>query len=234
MTSDQGDLCRGTLPRWTGGTSAFTCQSWSRALIDFVVVFRPSKWLVDQFTIQPLWCYLSHPTASLTDRVYPLNHVVPYIFNHLLYQANCTFAILAVFPSSGEGGGGAGSGADWLNSNKSQTRDKVNSEMFAEIRSEPSLPVCIPCTARRDYFYLEDCAWYHFSKWESASAAWVIHLGSSDNFLWNMCVLFIPEGIPQHMRRDEYLWKGNRPGEQFVIKEILWKYIHKPLCSPSR
>lgn len=79
-------------------------------------------------------------------------------------------------------------------------------------------------------FLSEDCGWYHFSKWESASAAWVIHLGSSDNFLWNMCVLFIPEGIPQHIRRDEYLWKGNKPGEQFVIKEILWKCIHKPLC----
>lgn len=100
--------------------------------------------------------------------------------------------------------------------------------MFVEIRSEPSLPVCIPCTARRDYFYLEDCGCYHFSKWESASAAWVIHLGSSDNLLWNMCVLFIPGGIPLHMSRDEYLWKENKPGEQFVIKGIFRKYKFKP------
>lgn len=106
--------------------------------------------------------------------------------------------------------------------------------MFAKIRSEPFLPVCIPCTARRDYFYLEDSGWYHFSKWESASAAWVIHLGASDNFLWNMCVLFIPEGIPQHTSRDKYLWKGNKPLEQFVIKGILWKRIHKTPVRPMQ
>ena len=126
------------------------------------------------------------------------------------------------------------SSVDWLYSNKSQTRDKVNSEMLAEIRSESSSPIWIPCTAHQDYFYLEDCSWYHFSKWESASAAWVIHLGSSDNFPRNMCVLFIPEGIPQHMKRDGYLWKGNKPGEQFVIKGILRTYIDKPLCGPGR
>lgn len=46
-----------------------------------------------------------------------------------------------------------------------------------------------------------------------------------------MCVLFIPGGIPQHTSTDEYLCKGNGPGEQFVIKGILLKYIHKPLCT---
>lgn len=66
--------------------------------------------------------------------------------------------------------------------------------MSAEIRSEPSSPICIPRSAYQDYFYLQDFGWYHFSKWECASAAWVIHLGSFDNFLWNMCVLLIPEG----------------------------------------
>lgn len=106
--------------------------------------------------------------------------------------------------------------------------------MFAEIRSKPSLPVHIPCTTCQDYFYLEDCGCYHFSKWESASAAWVIHLGSSDNFLWNTCVLFIPEGIPQRTSGDEYLWKEDEPGEQFVIKGIRWKCVHKPLCGPGR
>lgn len=108
---------------------------------------------------------------------------------------------------------------DRVNSNESQIGDKVNSEVFSEIRSEPSLPVCFPCTALWDYFYQEDCGWYHFSKWESASAAWVIHLGSSDNFLWNMCVLFIPEGIPQHTRRDEYLWKGINRESNLWLKE---------------
>lgn len=91
----------------------------------------------------------------------------------------------------------------------------------------------IPCTFPLDYFYLEHWTWYHFSKWESASAAWVIHLGSSDNFLWNMCVLFIPVGTPQHKGRDEYHRQRNKAVEQFVIKGILCQYTHSspPLCS---
>lgn len=133
------------------------------------------------------------------------HHAVPYIVSHLSVWLN--ICLISTFCSSEQEGEGYKSRA-WqesrfsLNSNNTLKCDKVNSEMFAEIRSEPFLPVCIPCTARRDYFYLEDSGWYHFSKWESASAAWVIHLGSSDNFLWNMCVLFIPEKIPQHTSGD--------------------------------
>lgn len=41
-----------------------------------------------------------------------------------------------------------------------------------------------------------------------------------------MCVLFIPEEIPQHTSGDEYLWKGNKPSEHFAIKGILWKRVH--------
>lgn len=121
----------------------------------------------------------------------------------------------------------------WLNLVRYYSREKLNSEMSAEIRSKPSLPICIPRSAHQDYFYLQDFGWYHFSKWECASAAWVIHLGSFDNFLWNVCAPYSWRE-PQHTGRDEYLCKGKRPGEQFVIKGILWKYIHKPLCSPAR
>lgn len=154
---------------------------------------------------------------------------MPYIVSHLSVWLN--ICLISTFCSSEQEGEGYKSRA-WqesrfsLNSNNTLKCNKVNSEMFGEIRSEPLLPVCIPCTARRDYFYLEDSGWYHFSKWESASAAWVIHLGSSDNFLWNMCVLFIPEEIPQHTSGDEYLWKGNKPSEHFAIKGILWKRVH--------
>lgn len=63
--------------------------------------------------------------------------------------------------------------------------------MSADIRSKHSLPICISRSAHQDYFYLQDFGWYHFSKWECASAAPVIHLGSFDNLLWNVCSLFL-------------------------------------------
>lgn len=109
----------------------------------------------------------------------------------------------------------------------------LNSEISAEIKSKPSSPICIPCSAQQDYFYLQDFGWYHFSKWECASAAWVIHLGSFDNFLWNVGAPYSWRE-PQHTGTDEYLCKGKGLGEQFVIKGFLWKHIHKPLCSPAR
>lgn len=91
--------------------------------------------------------------------------------------------------------------------------------MSAEIRSKRSSPICIPCSAHQDYFYLQDFGWYHFSKWECASAAPVIHLGSFDNFLWNMCVLLIPEGNLSTQEQMNISVRGKDQESNLWLKE---------------
>lgn len=91
--------------------------------------------------------------------------------------------------------------------------------MSAEIRSKCSSPICIPSSAHQDYFYLQDFGWYHFSKRGCASAAGVIHLGSFDNFLWNMYVLLIPEGNLSTQEQTNISVRGKDQESNLWLKE---------------